>query len=114
MRKHIRTVSNLWKCSDHAHTRAKNRAVAEFQRLSLSLLLTNMRFLEDRMFALKTGQGRDKKNLMMVLQMKLFLGFAVFFVACFTSLRASAQKLTPVFSLWAASCCDGCGIKCSC
>ena len=62
MRKHIRTVSNLWKCSDHAHTRAKNRAVAEFQRLlSLSLSsLTNMRFLEDRMFALKTGQGRDK------------------------------------------------------
>ena len=61
MRKHIRTVSNLWKCSDHAHTRAKNRAVAEFQRLlSLSLSsLTNMRFLEDRMFALKTGQGRD-------------------------------------------------------
>ena len=55
-----------------------------------------------------------KKNLMMVLQMKLFLGFAVFFVACFTSLQASAQKLTPVFSLWAASCCDGCGIKCSC
>ena len=53
-------VSSFWKCSDHAHTRAKNRAVAEFQRLSLSLLLlTNMRFLEDRMFALKTGQGRD-------------------------------------------------------
>ena len=48
-------VSNLWKCSDHAHTRAKNRAVAEFQRLSL----TNMRFLEDRMVALKTGQGRE-------------------------------------------------------
>ena len=64
MRKHIRTVSNLWKCSDHAHTRAKNRALAEFQRLlsSLSLLLTNMRFLEDRMFALKTGQGREKIN----------------------------------------------------
>ena len=59
MRKHIRTVSNLWKCSDHAHTRAKNRAVAEFQRLLL-LLLTNMRFLEDRMVALKTGQGRDE------------------------------------------------------
>ena len=49
-------VSNLWKCSDHAHTRAKNRDLAEFQRL---LLLTNMRFLEDRMFALKTGQGRE-------------------------------------------------------
>ena len=30
--------------------------------VSLSLLLlTNMRFLEDRMFALKTGQGRDQR-----------------------------------------------------
>ena len=38
--KHIRMVSNLWKCSDHAHTRAKNRDLAEFQRLSLFSLLS--------------------------------------------------------------------------
>ena len=40
LRKLIRAVSNLWKCSGHAHKRAKNRAVAEFQRLSLFSLLS--------------------------------------------------------------------------
>ena len=67
MRKHIRTVSNLWKCSDHAHTRAENRAVSGVSAslFPLLLLLTNMRFLEDRMFALQTGQGRDQYDFVM-------------------------------------------------
>ena len=43
MRKLIRAVSNLWKCSGHAHKRAKNRAVSGVSA-SLSLSSSSLTY----------------------------------------------------------------------